>query len=66
MLEEDIKRLEEISNSIDNSQSLDQSLNLYEEACKLAKKCLDELNKAKGKITMIKKEFNKKDEDNDG
>ena len=64
MLEQDIKRLEEIAKKIEQGVSLDESLKLYEEGCKLAQKCLKELEKAKGKIIMIKKEFTGKDENN--
>ena len=65
MLEKNIKRLEEIAKLLEQGTSLDESLKLYEEGCKLAKTCLKELEKAKGKIIMIKKEFNEKEE-NDG
>ena len=65
MLEKDIKRLEEIASTIEKGVSLDESLKLYEEGCKLAKSCLNELEKAKGKITMIKKDFDKKDDENE-
>ena len=65
MIEKDIKRLEEIAKILEEGCSLDESLKLYEEGCKLAKTSLKELEKAKGKIIMIKKEFNKKEE-NDG
>ena len=65
MLEQNIKRLEEISKLLEKGTSLDESLKLYEEGCKLAKTCLKELEKAKGKIIMIKKEFQQKEE-NDG
>lgn len=64
MLEQNIKRLEEISKKLENGTNLDESLKLYEEGCKLAKNCLKELEKAKGKIIMIKKEFNEKEEKN--
>lgn len=63
MIEQDIKKLEEIAKRIEQGASLDESLKLYEEGCILAKNCLKELEKAKGKIIMIKKEFNKKDEE---
>ena len=66
MLEENIKKLEEISKKLENGASIDESLKLYEEGCKLAKDCLKELEKAKGKIIMIKKEFNEKDEKENG
>jgi len=64
MLEQNIKRLEEIAKKLDEGTSLDESLKLYEEGCKLAKTCLKDLEKAKGKIIMIKKDFNEKDENN--
>ena len=64
MLELNIKRLEEIAQLLEQGTNLDESLKLYEEGCKLAKICLKELEKAKGKIIMIKKEFNEKDENN--
>ena len=62
MLEQSIKRLEEIAKKIEQGASLDESLKLYEEGCKLAKNCLKELEKAKGKIVLIKKEFTEKEE----
>lgn len=61
MLEQNIKRLEEIADKLEKGTILDESLKLYEEGCKLAKTCLNDLEKAKGKIIMIKKEFNEKD-----
>ncbi len=61
MIEQNIKRLEEIAKKIEQGVSLDESLQLYEEGCKLAKLSLTELEKAKGKILMVKKELNKKD-----
>ena len=64
MIEKDIKRLEEIATQLEKGVNLDESLKLYEEGCKLAKQCLKELEKAKGKIIMIKKEFTEKDENN--
>lgn len=57
MIEKDIKRLEEIEKTLEKGTTLDESLKLYEEGCKLAKNCLKELEKAKGKIVLIKKEF---------
>ena len=62
MIEDSVKRLEEISNKLEAGVSIDESLKLYEEGCKIAKQCLKELEKAKGKIIMIKKEFNQKEE----
>lgn len=64
MIEENIKRLEEISELIEQGSNLDDCLKLYEEGCKLAKVCLKELEKAKGKIIMVKEQL--KEEENDG
>ena len=57
MIEKDIQRLEEIEKILEKGTTLDESLKLYEEGCKLAKNCLKELEKAKGKIVLINKEF---------
>ncbi len=65
MIEQNIKRLEDIAKKLEDGTNLDESLKLYEEGCKLAKICLKDLEKAKGKIIMIKKEFDKKGEDNE-
>lgn len=66
MLEENVKRLEEISKKMEAGETtLDESLALYEEGCKLAKSCLKDLEKAKGKIIMIRKQFEEK-ENKDG
>ncbi len=65
MIEQNIKRLEEIAKRLEDGVNLDESLKLYEEGCKLAKTCLKDLEKAKGKIIIIKKEFDKKGEDNE-
>lgn len=59
MIEKDLKRLEEISALLDKGVSLDESLKLYEEGCKLAKNCIKELEKAKGKIVIIKEKMEK-------
>lgn len=64
MLEQDVKKLEEIAKKLEQGTNLDESLKLYEEGCLLAKNCLKKLEEAKGKIIMIKKEYNKKDEEN--
>lgn len=65
MIEQNIKRLEDIAKKLEDGTNLDESLKLYEEGCKLAKTCLKDLEKTKGKIIMIKKEFDKKGEDNE-
>ena len=62
MIEENIKRLEEIAKNIEEGVNLDESLKLYEVGCKLAKLCLKELEKAKGKIIMVKEQLKEEDE----
>ena len=66
MIEQDVKRLEEIAKKLEKGANLDESLSLYEEGCKIAKTTLKELEKAKGKIIMIKKQFQQKEEDENG
>ena len=62
--EDAMTRLEEIVGKLESGKvSLDESLKLYEEGCKLAKKCLEQLEKAKLKVTMIKKEYEDKEND---
>jgi len=63
MIEQDVKRLEEIAKKLEKGANLDESLKLYEEGCKLEKNTLKELEKAKGKIIAIKKEFQRKEDD---
>lgn len=50
MIEQNIKRLEEIAKKLENGANLDESLKLYEEGCKLAKTCLKDLEKAKERL----------------
>ncbi|MBQ7880863.1 MAG: exodeoxyribonuclease VII small subunit [Clostridia bacterium] len=58
-LEDNMKRLEEIAQTLDSGeQSLEECLKLYEEGVKLAKTCLEDLEKTKGKITEIKESTN--------
>ena len=62
-LEDNMKRLEVIAQSLDSGEkSLEECLKLYEEGVKLAKSCLDSLEKTKGKITEIKESVNKEED----
>lgn len=55
-LEENLKKIEKIAQTLESGEAtLDESLSLYEEGIKLAKMCMDELERAKGKITEINK-----------
>lgn len=52
--ENDIERLEEIVKLLETGNvALDESVSLYEEGLKLAKKCTEELNNAKQKVIEI-------------
>lgn len=65
-LEKNLKRIEEIAKLLEvGNINLDESLKLYEEGIKLSKLCMDELEKAKGKITEINK-VNGEEEEYDG
>jgi len=58
--EQDIRRLEEIADLLENnSADLDEVISLYEEGIKLSKSCMKKLNEAELKITELKKEINK-------
>lgn len=52
--ENDIERLEEIVKLLETGNvALEDSVSLYEEGLKLAKKCTEELNNAKQKVIEI-------------
>ena len=58
--EEDLKRLEEISSTLESENiELDDSMSLYEEGVKLSKNCLQTLKKAELKITELRNELGK-------
>ena len=56
--EKNLKRLEEITQKLESSQtSLDAAIKLYKEGLELSKKCGERLNKYEAEITLLKKEF---------
>jgi exodeoxyribonuclease VII small subunit len=56
--ENDLKRLEEISDLLESeSIGLDESLKLYEEGIELSRNCITALKKAELKITELKKKL---------
>ena len=56
--EDNLKRLQEISDLLENSEiGLEESINLYEEGIKLSKICYSKLESADLKITELKKQF---------
>jgi exodeoxyribonuclease VII small subunit len=56
--ENDLKRLEEISDLLESENiGLDESLNLYEEGIELSRNCITALKKAELKITELKKKL---------
>ncbi|MFA6598164.1 MAG: exodeoxyribonuclease VII small subunit [Ignavibacteriaceae bacterium] len=51
----DLKRLEEISTLLDDSElDLEESISLYEEGIQLSKKCLEALSTAELKVNELK------------
>ncbi|MBN2570693.1 MAG: exodeoxyribonuclease VII small subunit [Ignavibacteriales bacterium] len=58
--EELLIKLEEITNKLEKSDiGLEESIKLYEEGIIISKECYEMLDKAKLKITELKKEFEK-------
>lgn len=59
-IDEKMKKLEEIAQVLDkNEVTLEESLKLFEEGSKIAKELYEELNKAKGKVTILKQDLDK-------
>ena len=58
--EESAKRLEEIVEKLEGGKvTLEEGSKLFEEGAELVKKCYADLDKTKGKITIIKNELDK-------
>jgi exodeoxyribonuclease VII small subunit len=56
--EDKLARLEEITNSLENSEiGLEDSIKLFEEGVKLSKECLAVLEKAELKVNTLKKDL---------
>lgn len=56
--ENKLARLEEITNSLENSEiGLEDSIKLFEEGVKLSKECLAVLEKAELKVNTLKKDL---------
>ena len=59
-IEGKLKRLEEITNTLEDSETnLEDSLELFEEGVKLSKECFLILEKAELKVTTLKKDLSK-------
>ncbi|HHX48967.1 MAG TPA: exodeoxyribonuclease VII small subunit [Clostridiales bacterium] len=62
--EANLAKLESLLNKLENEQTtIDESLKIYEQAITLSKKCIDSINKSKGKLEMLTQELNKIDFD---
>ena len=58
--EEGLKKLNEIKTMLEAEDvTVDESIKLYEDSVAVTKTCIDILNSAEGKISVIKKEFDK-------
>ncbi|MCU0343740.1 MAG: exodeoxyribonuclease VII small subunit [Ignavibacterium sp.] len=56
--EDKLARLEQITNSLENSEiGLEDSIKLFEEGVKLSKECLAVLEKAELKVNTLKKDL---------
>lgn len=59
-LEDNLKKIKEIAEKLESGKvGLDDSVKLFEEGAELVKKCLSDLNKIKGKISVVKKDIDK-------
>lgn len=59
-LEESFEKLKKITEKLESGKiGLDESVKLFAEGAELVKKCLQELNRIKGKISIIKKDIEK-------
>lgn len=59
-IEEKLKRLEVITNTLEDSDTnLEDLLELFEEGVKLSKECFSILEKAELKVTTLKKDLSK-------
>jgi len=59
-IEEKLKRLETITSTLEDSEiTLEDSIELFEEGAKLSKECFSILEKAELKITTLKKDLDK-------
>lgn len=57
--EDKLKRLEAITNQLENNgPGLEQSIELFEEGVKLSKECISILEKAELKISSLQKQLN--------
>lgn len=64
-LEEKLDKLDKLANQIEDEQSLEKSLKLFEESVTLAADCFQTLNDCKGKLTVLKEKVKEVTEDAD-
>ena len=56
--EKDFERLQKLVEKLENENlSVEEGLNLYDEAIKAGKKCIDQLNDGKGKLELLNKDL---------
>jgi len=62
---DDLRRLEEISSLLDDSElDLEESISLYEEGIQLSKKCLETLSSAELKVNELKAKIDLNNDEN--
>ena len=58
--EKDFERLQKLVEKLENENlSVEEGLNLYDEAIKAGKKCIDQLNEGKGKFELLNKDLSR-------
>lgn len=58
--EKDFERLQKLVEKLENENlGIEEGLNLYDEAIKAGKKCIDQLNEGKGKLELLNKDLSR-------
>ena len=58
-LEEKIAKLEQLADEIEDSVSLEKSLEIFEQSIQLANECMETLNDCKGKLVVLQEKVRK-------
>ncbi|MCH5151185.1 MAG: exodeoxyribonuclease VII small subunit [Clostridiales bacterium] len=58
-LEEKIAKLDQLANEIEDSTSLEKSLEIFEQSIQLANECMTTLNDCKGKLVVLQEKVRK-------
>ena len=63
-LEEKIAKLDELANKIEDEETLEKSLQMFEQSITLASECMAALNDCKGKLVVLQEKVRKITDEN--